>query len=197
MTLTAPPWNPDRYIAAARFAAEVHQGQTVPGTELPYLLHVATVCAEVMAAVSAEPEDDPDLAVQCALLHDAMEDAGVAHEALAERFGTPVADGVAALSKNPKIPKAERMAGSLARIQGRPFAVWKVKLADRITNLQPPPPGWSGRKIAAYAEEARRILQELGEASPFLSRRMEAKLAQYEKWIADAAPRRESGRRRS
>lgn len=179
------PWNPDRYLAAARFAAEVHQGQTVPGTDLPYLLHVATVCAEVMAALSAEPEEDPDLAVQCALLHDTMEDAGVFHETLAERFGTPVADGVAALSKNPKSPKSERMADSLARIQQQPFAVWKVKLADRITNLQPPPPGWSARKIAAYAEEARGILRELGEASPFLSRRMETKLTQYEKWISD------------
>ncbi len=197
MNATAPPWNPDLYLAAARFAAEVHQGQTVPGTDLPYLLHLAAVCAEVMAAVSAEPEQNPDLAVQCALLHDAMEDADVSFETLAERFGTPVADGVAALSKNPKIPKSERMADSLARIQGRPFAVWKVKLADRITNLQPPPPGWSAAKIAAYAEEARRILRELGEASPFLSRRMEAKLVQYEKWIPDAASRPESGRGRS
>lgn len=184
MNVTAPPWNPDRYLVAVRFAAEVHQGQIVPGTDLPYLLHVTTVCAEVMAALSAEIDDDPDLAVQCALLHDAMEDAGVLYEQLAERFGAPVADGVAALSKNPEIPKPERMADSLARIRQQPFAAWKVKLADRITNLQPPPPGWSSRKIAAYAEEARLILRELGEASPFLSRRMEAKLVQYEKWIS-------------
>lgn len=184
MHATTPPWTPDAYLAAVRFAAEVHQGQTVPGTDLPYLLHVTTVCAEVMAAVSAEPAENPDLAVQCALLHDAMEDAGVSHETLAERFGTPVADGVAALSKNPKIPKSDRMADSLARIQGQPFAVWCVKLADRITNLQPPPPGWSARKISAYAEEARAILRELGEASPFLSRRMESKMVQYEKWIS-------------
>ena len=181
MHTATPPWNPDGYLAAVRFAAEVHHGQRVPGTELPYLLHVTTVCAEVMAAVSAEPQDHPDLAVQCALLHDTMEDAGVSHKTLAERFGTPVADGVAALSKNPKLPKSGRMADSLARIQQQPFAVWNVKLADRITNLQPPPPGWSARKIAAYAEEARWILRELRKASRFLSRRMEAKLLQYEK----------------
>lgn len=179
MIAATPSWDPDRYIAAARFAAEVHRGQTVPGTDVPYLLHITTVCAEVMASLSVEPADDPDLAVRCALLHDAMEDAGVSRETLTGRFGAPVADGVAALSKNPDIPKSDRMADSLARIRRQPFAVWRVKLADRITNLQPPPPGWSREKIAAYGEEARSILRELGAASPFLAKRLEEKIIRY------------------
>jgi (p)ppGpp synthase/HD superfamily hydrolase len=37
-----------------------------------------------------------------------------------------------------------------------------VKLADRITNLQPPPGYWDAEKIERYREEGRAILNELG-----------------------------------
>ena len=32
--------DPERYVAALRFAAERHQGQRVPDSELPYVVHV-------------------------------------------------------------------------------------------------------------------------------------------------------------
>jgi (p)ppGpp synthase/HD superfamily hydrolase len=57
------------------------------------------------------------------------------------------------------------MADSVRRIRQRPRAVWLIKLADRITNLEPAPPNWSTVKCLAYAAEARSILDELGEAS--------------------------------
>ena len=40
---------PDRYVAALRFAAERHNGQLVPDSDLPYLLHVTSVAGEVIA----------------------------------------------------------------------------------------------------------------------------------------------------
>jgi hypothetical protein len=55
-----------------------------------------------------------------------------------------------------------------------------VKLADRITNLEPPPPSWSTEKCIAYEAEARAILETLGEASDRLCRRFEQKIIQYE-----------------
>ena len=65
-----------------------------------------------------------DLAVACALLHDPLEATAHSHEAraelhgeLARRFGAAVADGVAALSKDDRLPKGERMADSLRRIR--------------------------------------------------------------------------------
>jgi (p)ppGpp synthase/HD superfamily hydrolase len=172
-------WSQDRYLAALRFAAEVHQGQTVPGTELPYLMHLTSVAMETIAACAAEPALDADLAVICALLHDSIEDAGVEEAIIAARFGAGVAAGVAALSKRPDLAKPDAMRDSLARIRQQPHGVWAVKLADRITNLQPPPSHWSAPKIAGYREEARLIHNELGAASPFLATRLLAKIETY------------------
>ncbi len=47
-------WTPEGYLEALRFAAEAHAGQTVPGTNLPYLLHVTSVAMEVIAALRTE-----------------------------------------------------------------------------------------------------------------------------------------------
>lgn len=172
------PWSPEAWLAASRFAADAHRGQLAPGTDLPYLLHVTSVAQEVARAIVLEGGDG-DLAVQCALLHDTMEDCGVTHGELAERFGRPVADGVAALTKRDGPTKEARMADSLSRIQRQPSEVWMVKLADRVTNLQPPPPHWTPQKCARYREEAARILDALGSASPHLSGRLQSMMEAY------------------
>ena len=173
------PWSSDAYARAARFAAAAHLGQKYPGTELPYLLHVTNVAAEVMAALACEPAADPDLALQCAVLHDTVEDCGVTAEILSAEFGPAVAAGVLALSKDPALPKAQAMADSLRRIQLEPREVWIVKLADRINNLDVPPPYWSAAKIDAYRAEAGDIADALGAASPYLLARLRAKIAAY------------------
>ncbi len=182
---------PDRYVAALWFAAARHHGQTVPGTERPYLVHVTSVAAEVIAALPGSGLD-ADLAVVCALLHDTLEDtAGSEPERrdlaaeLAHRFGAAVRDGVAALSKREvddagaPIAKADRMADSLRRICAQPPAVWAVKLGDRITNLAPPPAHWPPAKCAAYRAEADVIVDALGEASPALAARLRDRIASY------------------
>jgi (p)ppGpp synthase/HD superfamily hydrolase len=56
------------------------------------------------------------------------------------------------------------MADSLRRIRVQPHDVWAVKLADRITNLAPPPAFWTAAKIAGYRAEAIMIADALGEA---------------------------------
>ncbi|RME59727.1 MAG: bifunctional (p)ppGpp synthetase/guanosine-3',5'-bis(diphosphate) 3'-pyrophosphohydrolase [Caldilineae bacterium] len=174
-------WSADSYAQAWRFAAQAHQGQTVTGSDLPYIVHVAGVAAEVMTALARGADvAEPDLAVQCALLHDVIEDTPVTHQELAQRFGQAVADGVLALSKNPNLPsRSAQMADSLARIRLQPREIWLVKLADRITNLQPPPVHWSAQKIAAYREEAQAILETLGAADAYLAQRLAQKIAAY------------------
>jgi (p)ppGpp synthase/HD superfamily hydrolase len=117
--------------------------------------------------------------VQCALLHDVIEDTEVSYAQVAETFGTEVAEGVSALSKNPDLEKSQQMADSLQRIRQQPKAVWMVKLADRICNLQPPPHYWTREKCARYREEAHVILNALGEASPYLAERLRIKIADY------------------
>ncbi|MEM9487491.1 MAG: HD domain-containing protein [Myxococcota bacterium] len=181
-------WSPESYLAAYNFAARAHVGQTVPGSDgLPYLVHLGTVCMEVMNALVRETCENPDLAIQCALLHDTVEDTAVTHDDLVARFGHAVADGVRALSKDPALPKAERMADSLRRIREQPGEVWMVKLADRITNLQPPPVHWTGDRRRRYRDEAMLIVDRLGSASPVLKSRLCDKIAAYQAHI-DSAP---------
>ena len=56
-----------------------------------------------------------------------------------------------------------------------------VKMADRITNLLPPPADWGRKKVERYRQEARLILSSLGAASPFLAERLSAKIENYGK----------------
>jgi len=173
-------WSRERYIRSLKFAAAAHNGQTVPGSDLPYVVHVTMVAMEVVAALTHEDNLNGDLAIQCALLHDVIEDAGISYEKLAAEFGPEVADGVLALSKNNILKsKQEKMADSLARIKDQPREIWMVKLADRITNLQPPPEHWDAIKVERYRAEGKLILNELGDASPFLSKRLNGKLRGY------------------
>lgn len=172
-------WSQDLVARAWRFAAGAHLGQTLPGTDLPYSVHVALVCMEVMAALRSRPGYDEDLAVACALLHDVVEDTPASVEEVRAAFGAAVAAGVLALSKDASLPRDERMADSLRRIREQPREVWMVKLADRITNLAPPPPHWTPARIAAYRDEAGEILRALGEASPLLAERLAQKIKEY------------------
>ncbi len=177
----------ERYVAALQFAARSHGGQVVPGSGLPYVVHVTSVAAETIAGILADGDvGEPDLAVACALLHDTIEDTAETAEAraelhgeLARRFGAAVADGVLALSKDDRLPKAERMADSLRRLRDQPREVRMVKLADRITNLAPPPAHWPREKRVAYRDEAIVIADALGDASPALHARIRTRIDGY------------------
>ena len=171
-------FSPEVYLQALNFAARAHGDQKTP-IGLPYVVHLSTVCMELLRALQAEPRREGDFAVSCALLHDVLEDTQTPHAAVEKEFGARIAAGVAALSKNEALAKSERMADSLRRIRQQPPEVAMVKLADRITNLAPPPPHWTPEKIAAYRAEAEQILDALGEASPFLAARFRERLDRY------------------
>lgn len=177
-------FSPERYVQAMRFAAERHAKQKVPGTELPYLVHVVSVAAEVIAVLPATKLADPDLAVLCALLHDTVEDTETTLDEITERFGAAVAAGVAALSKNETLPtKQEQMADSLRRIKAQPPEVAVVKLADRTTNMAPPPHYWTKEKCRAYREEAIAIADALGYASSALEARLRGRIEAYQAYV--------------
>jgi (p)ppGpp synthase/HD superfamily hydrolase len=119
------------------------------------------------------------LAVQCALLHDVIEDTEVTYQHVVDTFGSAVADGVLALSKDKNLEKMAQMEDSLRRIRQQPLEVWMVKLADRITNLQLPFPSyWDKEKIATYRREAITIHKALKDASPYLAHRLQMMISQ-------------------
>ena len=117
-------WSQDNYTQAYRFAAQAHLGQKVPGTDLPYIMHLSFVSMEVIAALGVELGRDGNLAVQCALLHDVIEDTDVTFDQVEAAFGQAVAHGVLALSKDATIEKSRQMQDSLRRIQQQPREVW-------------------------------------------------------------------------
>ena len=169
---------PDQFLKlplvqqAWMFAARKHHGQTYPGTDLPYLVHIGSVLLALLPALtehSGTPGFDSELALCCALLHDTVEDTDTGLGELQEIFGDAVAAGVSALTKNKAIPSRKAMSESLSRIQTLPQEVWMVKLADRIANLGVPPAHWSKEKCLSYAHEAQTILDALGGASRQLS----------------------------
>jgi (p)ppGpp synthase/HD superfamily hydrolase len=148
-------WDQDSYKRALDFAAKAHGAQQVPGSGFPYVVHLAKVAAEVMRACDEERLDG-SLSVTCALLHDTIEDAGVTRAQIEEAFGPRVAAGVDALTKRDALSKEERMRDSLDRIRAQGREVAMVKLADRITNLEPPPPHWTLEKRARTSKKRRR-----------------------------------------
>ena len=178
-------WNPEKYQQAIMFAGEAHAGQLFPGSQASYVVHLAEGSIEILHACARAPGDwDVDLAMQCALLHDSIEDTKTTYDEVEVAFGAQVAKGVLALTKNDHLPKSEQMMDSLTRIRetGQP-EVAMVKLADRITNLQSPPHYWDKVKIAHYREEARVILDQLGFASAFLAQRLKDKIDAYARFL--------------
>lgn len=125
------------YQDAIKFATAKHfaEVQTVPGTNLPYVVHLSSVTMEVILASFHTPDFNLGYAIQVALLHDTIEDTATTFDELKVRFGIEVATAVSAVSKNPDLSKEDQMMDSLKRIKKLPHEVWAVKLADRITNL--------------------------------------------------------------
>ena len=67
-------WNQDKYIKSWNFASVAHNGQVVPGTDIPYVNHIGLVAMEAMSAITYDSNiEEPDLLIQCALLHDVIE----------------------------------------------------------------------------------------------------------------------------
>lgn len=177
-------WTPDIYEKAWTFASRAHHGQSyggpAQGERVEYLSHIASVGMEIQWALQSDPHADGALALQCALLHDTIEDTGTSYQQLCDTFGVAVADGVLALSKDIALPdKQAQMQDSLQRIKKQPKEIWMVKMADRITNLYHPPFYWDNAKILAYRDEAIYIHHQLHTAHHGLAQRLQAKIDAY------------------
>lgn len=172
------------YQEAIKFATSKHLDQKVPGTNLPYVVHLSNVAMEIFIAATNTDYFDLNFAIQVALLHDTIEDTSIEFEELTKKFGIEIANGVLALTKKKNdLPKEQQMPDSLSRIKKLPHEVWAVKLADRITNLQAPPSHWNNLKKKQYREEAQKILAELKGGNQYLENRLMMKIKEYEVFI--------------
>ena len=171
------------YQKAIKFAAEKHGRQKVKGTRNPYVVHLSNVAMELFVAAPHTPGFDLPFAVQVALLHDTLEDTSATRAELETTFGSDITDAVWALTKNPKLLEDYRLTDSLAKIRQCRKEVWAVKLADRITNLQPPPKNWSLSHIREYLDDSIQILEALRGSNKFLEERLSGKIKDFGQYI--------------
>ena len=120
---------------AYRFADQAHLGQLRKNGD-PYITHpiaVAKQCAEWKLDAQA---------LMAALMHDAMEDCGIAKEELVEQFGSPVAELVDGLTKLERLAfdtREQNQAESFRKMllaMARDVRVILIKLADRSHNMR-------------------------------------------------------------
>jgi predicted enzyme related to lactoylglutathione lyase len=110
----------DLYEEALRLAARAHRGQVRKGTDLPYITHPMQV-----SAVLLRHGFPTELAI-AGLLHDVVEDQGIALGDIERRFGVQVAEIVATLSER----KTEGEGDTWG--ETRPWQVRKEEAVDQI-----------------------------------------------------------------
>ncbi len=165
------------YENALFFAYDAHSNQLMSFPKnAPYILHCVGVANIALTASSKVEDLNINLVAQVALLHDILEDTNVTYEELSKKFGSEVADGVLALTKNKELRSREAMIDSINRIKKQSKEIAIVKLADRTFNLRCFVPKWSDEKKVAYVEEAKIILKELGYASSYLSNKLQERI---------------------
>lgn len=174
-----------RLARAVDLAARWHADQRRKGARAePYFNHLAEVAYLVAEATEGR---DPNLVI-AALLHDAVEDQGVAPETLASEFGEDVADLVAEVSDDKRYDKAERKRLQIEHAPHKSPRAAILKLADKTANLQSlldsPPPGWSRERRYAYFDWARAVVHALPPTPPHLRARFDALLSRQ----AELAP---------
>ena len=115
------------------WAAVWHIDQTrkYPGVTVPYMSHIAGVAAILSRHGFAEP------VVAAGALHDVLEDCGITHAQLSEKFGSEVADLVRHVSEEDKsLGWEERKRAYLEHFSHKPWEAQAITLADKIDNFQ-------------------------------------------------------------
>lgn len=184
-------WSIDEIQNAWQLVSKLHDGQKYgggnEGERVEYINHIGSVVFEVLNASRLTENMNTDLAIKCAMLHDTIEDTAFNYERVNNLFGSEVASGVLALTKNDEIKDShEKMLDSLSRIKQQPIEVWAVKMADRICNLYEPPYYWNDEKKLKYAEEAEIIWNELKDGNTYLAERLKSKIKEYNRFLSSS-----------
>jgi (p)ppGpp synthase/HD superfamily hydrolase len=146
---------------AAAVAAEAHEGQTPPGSGMPYFAHPSRVALIVSAVFGCHDQE----VLATALLHDVLEKTKVNREGLAIAMGANVASWVEYLSKTS--PEEKKVYWK--RLAAAPWQARLVKMADALDHLNGPPEYLTDRlksahKALALASSSEPEIQRASEA---------------------------------
>lgn len=115
---------------AMAFAAAKHQGQTRKDGVTPFFSHPARVAMRVAVDFGCDEAN----VVAAALLHDVIEDTDTDHDDLQSAFNERVAEMVAALSNDPRLPEPQLTEAFYATLEAADWQIRLVKLADTLDN---------------------------------------------------------------
>jgi guanosine-3',5'-bis(diphosphate) 3'-pyrophosphohydrolase len=162
---------------ADSYADKAHTGQYRNGkpgaTKVPYIEHPRAVARILHEEAGIT---DP-VTLQAALLHDTMEDTGVTHANLVAEFGHDVADLVAELTNPADFGPGGKTAWQAAHAKKMSARAAQVKTADKTANLRDlvnSPPDWPTERRRKYFEDARQVVQAIGQPHPVLSKLFES-----------------------
>jgi (p)ppGpp synthase/HD superfamily hydrolase len=119
------------FLDAIAFAARAHRHQLRKDGQTPYFSHpvrVAWIANQVFGVTDR-------IVLAAAILHDTIEDTTTDGDDVLERFGPDVLKWVAALTKDKRLPDAERESAYAAALAAGGWQVHVCKLADIYDNL--------------------------------------------------------------
>lgn len=143
---------------AYNFAASRHANQRRKGADAePYINHLIEVADFV-----AEASNGDVAVVIAAVLHDAVEDAGVTLVEIEAEFGADVADPVAEVTDDKMLPKQVRKNLQIEHAPHASLRTKLIKMADKISNLRSltgsPPADWDAERIVEYCRWAKLVV---------------------------------------
>ncbi|MCB9870592.1 MAG: HD domain-containing protein [Planctomycetes bacterium] len=164
-----------RYAEAVLYAIEKHGNQRRRDGS-PYIAHPIRV-AESIRSIGGIHDMDVVIA---ALLHDLIEDTECEWSNIEHRFGAEVANLVAVLSGDMRLPKPARRQEIIDRIRSAPAAAKAIRLADRLDNLTDMR-GFDATRQREYVAGSRKVLEACRGANPPLERALEDAIARLDR----------------
>lgn len=155
------------YTRADRYAEKKHAGQLRKDGKTPYITHPRAVASILRDEAGIT---DPDTLI-AAVLHDTIEDTGATHAELTARFGRNVADIVAELSNDERLPKAQQKQAQIDHAPHYSMPAAHIKIADKTANLRDiiaAPPPWPRDRKRGYFDHARAVVTAMGPRHPVL-----------------------------
>ena len=144
--------NHSSLLEAASFAARAHRHQVRKDGQTPYVAHPFRVCLIVRHVFGI---DDPDIPRPPPCSTTRSRTRRPTTTTWSERFGEPRSPaGVAALSKDTRLPEDEREAAYMATLAAAEPAVKIAKLADmfdNLTDIRPPVAGKTASNTGTVA----------------------------------------------
>src|SRR5262245_13730839 len=117
---------------AVAFAARAHRHQLRKDRQTPYVSHPYRVSMVVRHVFGV----DDVRVLAAAVLHDTLEDTLTDCDDLIEQFGSEIAEWVAVLSKDKRLPEHEREPAFIHAFCAGGWQVHIIKLADVYDNIQ-------------------------------------------------------------